>query len=413
MTVPGVRDMPSFHYRAYDAQGTLALGRIDAATSDAASEALWSQGLTAFQLKDLGNNGTRWWQREVLDGGARRARLTAFTREFATLASAGIPLDECLRILSDQATSRALQTLARDIRQDVLNGRTLSEALKTRSNVFPQDYVTIVKAGEAAGAVGNVFEELAALLERRQEVRAKIQSALVYPAILLVLSAVSLSVIIGVLIPSIAPVFAQGGRPLPATIRILLVAQERWPEICFGIATLIAAVAWLALAAARRPALRTRIDRMWLGIPVAGKLALEQETARFARTLGTLLRAGVPLLQASQSAHAATSNRHIAAGVEDAIAKVREGASLSRALSETTCLPSVALRMMAIGEEAGKLDHMLLKIAAIFEQGTQRRVDRLMTLLTPVITAAIAVLVGSLILTVMNAILSINDMAVR
>jgi general secretion pathway protein F len=405
--------MPNFQYRAYDARGGLALGRIEANSPDAASEALWAQGLTAFQLKDVEQDGTRWWQREVLDGGARSTQLTAFTRQFATLAGAAIPLDDCLRILSEEATTRTVQALAKELRQEVLNGKTLSQALQGRPKVFPDDYVSVVKAGETAGAVAKVFEELAALLERRQEVRAKIQSALVYPAILLILSIVSLTVIIGVLIPSIAPVFAQGGKPIPMVIQFLLTLQKHWLEIATGITISVVACGWAIVAALRRPAIRLRFDRLCLRLPVAGTLLLQQETARFARTLGTLLKAGVPLLQGAQSAHAATVNRHLATGMERAIALVREGATLNRALSRTTAFPPVALHMIAIGEEAGKLDYMLLTIAATFEQQTQRSVDRLMTLLTPLLTLGIAVFVGSLILTVMNAILGINELAAR
>ena len=406
--------MPNFHYRAYDARGGLALGRIEANSSNAASEALWAQGLTAFQLKNLDQGETRWWQLEVLGGGARRrGDLTSFTREFATLAVSGIPLDDCLRILSDQATSRGVRTLVSDLRQQVLNGRTLSDALKQRPEVFPEEYLSIVRAGETSGAMGKVFEELAALLERRQEVRGKIQSALVYPCILLGLSAISLAVIIGVLIPSVAPIFAQSGKPLPPAVQILLGMRRRWPEVSLGLAGILAVGAWVIFVTLRRPAMRLRFDGFRLRLPIIGALALHQETARFARTLGTLLRAGVPLLQAASSARAATTNRHFAACLERAIALVREGASLGFALSSEVAMPLVALRMIAIGEEAGRLDQMLLTTAATFEQQTQRSIDRFMTLLTPLLTSGIAVIVGSLILTVMNAIFSINDMAAR
>jgi general secretion pathway protein F len=405
--------MPSFHYQAYDAHGTLAQGRIEALSSEAASEALWAQGLTAFELEHASNSSTLWWQRELFGSGVGRADLVSFTREFATLAGAGIPLDDCLRILADQATSHAARALIAEVRQEVLNGATLSDALRQRRRFFSEDYVNIVRAGEAAGALARVFDELAALLERRQEVRSKVQSALVYPSILLALSVVSLAVIIGVLIPGIAPVFAQGGKPLPATIQFFLDLQARWLDVLIGFAMAGAAITWMIAVGLRRPAVRIRFDRLKFAVPMAGALLLQQETARFSRTLGTLLRAGVPLLQAATSACGGTANRHLAAALNRAIALVREGASLNRALDSETTLPPIALRMIAIGEEAGKLDHMLLTIAGMFEQQTQRTIDWLMTLLTPLLTVGIAGLVGSLILTVMNAILSINEIAVR
>lgn len=405
--------MPSFQYRAYDARGSLAQGHVEAISAQAATDALWAQGLTAFRLQGAGQEGVRWWQRELFAGGARRSDLAAFTREFATLVGAGIPLDDSLRILADQATSSGIRALVADLRQDVLNGMTLSDALQKRPKVFPADYISIIRAGEAAGAIGQVLEELAALLQRREEVRAKLRSALVYPAILLGLSAISLAIIIGVLIPSIAPVFAQGGKPLPPAIQVFLTLQAHWLDLVIGLATAAAAVTWAARLASSRSSLRLLLDRGKLAAPVAGRLLLQQETARMARTLGTLLRAGVPLLQATTSACNGMVNCHLAGGLERAIALLRDGASLHRALQSEMVLPAVALRMISIGEEAGRLDQMLLTIAAMFEQQTQRSIDRLMTLLTPALTMGVAVLVGSLIMAVMNAVLSINELAVR
>jgi general secretion pathway protein F len=405
--------MASFQYQAYDARGTLARGRIEALSLQAATEGLWAQGLTAFELEHANESSAPWWQRELFGSSVSRVDLVGFTREFATLAGAGIPLDDCLRILAERMASRAARALIADVRQEVLNGATLSDALKQQRRIFSEDYINIVRAGEAAGALARVFDELAALLERRQELRSRVQSALVYPAILLALSVVSLAVIIGVLIPSIAPVFAQGGKPLPSAIQFFLGLQAHWLNVLIGIAIGGAAITWIAAISLRRPAVRLFIDRLKLTVPLAGALLLQQETARFSRTLGTLLRAGVPLLQAATSACGGTANRHLAAALDRTIALVREGASLNRALDSETILPPIAVQMIAIGEEAGKLDHMLLTTAGMFEQQTQRTIDRLMTLLTPLLTIGIAGLVGSLILTVMNTILSINEIAVR
>jgi len=154
-------------------------------------------------------------------------------------------------------------------------------------------------------------------------------------------------------------------------------------------------------------------DRTKLAVPLLARFLLQQETARFARTLGTLLRAGVPLLRAATSACDVVGNRDVAAGIARAIGLLQEGASLHHALASETSLPAVALRMIAVGEEAGKLDRMLLAVAAKFEQQTQRSIDRFMTALTPLLTMTIAVLVGGLIMAVMNAILSVNELAAR
>jgi general secretion pathway protein F len=406
--------MPSFQYRAYDASGRFAQGSVEAASQDAASDSLWARGLTPLQVTSSGPSAKPWWQREVFGGRrALRSDLVAFTAELATFIGAEIALDDALRLLSDQATSAGMAELAAQLRKDVLNGATLSDAMAKRPGVFSADYVSVVRAGETGGTLGQVFEELATLLERRLEVHTKVRSALIYPAILVGLSSISLVIIVGVLMPSIAPVFAGGGRPLPAAIQFFLALQANWLEVAIAVTAAVAIVVTIASAALRRPLLRMLLDRAKVQAPVLAGFLLAQETARFARTLGTLLRAGVPLLRAATSACEVVGNRHVAAGIARAIGLLQEGASLHHALARETVLPVVALRMISVGEEAGKLDRMLLAVAGKFEQQTQRSIDRFMTALTPLLTMTIAVLVGGLIMVVMNAILSVNELTVR
>jgi general secretion pathway protein F len=406
--------MPSFSYRAYGGRGEFAEGRIEAVSPDAANEMLWAQGLTPFHLQASDADGERWWQREVFGRGrSSPAQLASFTRDFATLNSAEIPLDDALRILVAQAPSRAMRTVTARLLADVLDGSHLSDAMEKHPQVFAADYVNAVRSGEMGGTLAQVLEEMTDLLERRMEIRNRIRSALVYPAILVVFAIVTVSLIVTVLVPSIAPIFAEGGRTMPAVIAFALALQAHWSEIATSLLVLAAAATGALTIALRRPPVRLAIDRFKLRPPLFGAFILERETARFARSLGTLLRAGVPLLPASSSARAVIGNRYIGAGVDRALEAVREGSSLHRALERHGELPAVALRMISVGEEAGKLDRMLLRMAAMFEQQTQRTVDRFMTILTPALTLTIAFLVGGLILTVMNAILSINELAYR
>ena len=406
--------MPSFTYQAYGGRGEFAQGRIEAASADAASELLWAQGLTPFHLQAAAAEGERWWQREVF-GGTRTspAQLASFTRDFATLNSAEIPLDDALRILVAQAPSRAMRTVVTALLADVLDGSPLSDAMYKHSKVFAADYVSAVRSGEVGGTLAQVLEEMADLLERRMEIRNRIRSALVYPAILVAFAIVTIGLIVAVLVPGIAPIFAEGGKTMPAAIGLVLAVQAHWTEIAASFLVVAAAATGALVIALRRPPARLALDRFKLRPPLFGAFVLERETARFARSLGTLLRAGVPLLQASISARAVIGNRHVGAGVDRALEAVREGSSLHRALERHAELPPVALRMISVGEEAGKLDRMLLRMAAMFEQQTQRTLDRFMTILTPTLTLTIAFLVGGLVLSVMNAILSINELVYR
>lgn len=404
--------MPTFRYRAYGTHGELAEGSIDGASPEAAGDLLFLQGLSAFQMRTAESSATPWWRRELFAGqGSRHAELAAFTRELATLGAAEIPLDDTLRIVCEQAISPRMRAIAARLLADVMNGSTLSDAMQKHGNIFPADYLSMVRAGEIGGRVGEVLEELAELLERRLEVRGRLNSSLIYPTVLVVMALASLAIIIGGLVPSIAGIFVGSGKPMPSGIAFLVALHAMWLEILTVALSLAALAAIAALAALRRPAVRLGLDRAQLRAPVLGAFILQQETARFARTLGTLLKAGVPLFQAATSARTVIGNRHLAAGIDAAIEKVREGVALNRALQSATPLPPIAVRMISIGEEAGKLDRMLMRLAAAFEAQGQRSVDRFMTILTPLLTVVIAVLVGSLIITVMNAILSINDLA--
>ena len=230
---------------------------------------------------------------------------------------------------------------------------------------------------------------------------------------LVCLSLGTLVIIVGGLIPSIAPIFGQSGKPMPASIQFMLALQERWIEIAAGAAMSVLLVIGSASAAARNPDLRQRIDHLKLCLPVMGAFLLQQEAARLTRTLGTMLKAGVPLVQAAKSACSVIGNRHVAAGMDRVIEAVHQGTALHRAFRAEAVLPAIALQMISIGEEAGKLDRMLIRVALMLERQSQSSIDRFMAALTPALTVGIALMVGALIMPVMNAVLSINDMVTR
>jgi general secretion pathway protein F len=406
--------MPTYRYRAYGLDGGLAEGTIDAGSLDAANDLLWAQGLSPFQMRAADGSGTKWWNREIsLSGGSHRADLIAFTREFAMLCGADIPMDDALRIVQTQAASVRLRGLVEGLLGEVLNGTPLSDAMQKQPKIFPADYVAVVRAGETGGRLAHVLGELAELLERQAEVRGRIRSAMIYPAMLIALSLGTLVIIIGTVIPSMAPIFTQSGKPVPVTIQVMLTMREDWLAIALGLAGLVVAVGAGAMAAMADPGRRQRADGLLLRLPVVGTFLLQQEAARFARTLGTMLTAGVPLIQATRSARGVVANRHLGAGLDRAIEAIHQGTALHRALRNEVTLPALALQMISVGEEAGKLASMLMRVALMLEQQLQLRVDRFMAALTPTLTVVIALLVGAMIMPVMSAVLSINDLAAR
>ncbi|WP_316228460.1 type II secretion system F family protein [Bradyrhizobium sp. SZCCHNR1039] len=405
--------MPRFRYRAYGPEGSFAKGTIEAASVTEASEALWTRGLSPFDIR-VNDDRAKWWNRDIAIGSSGfRADLLAFTREFSMLCAADIPMDDALRIVQTQATSARLRTLVETLLAEVLNGRPLSEAMQTQSRVFPADYVAVVRAGETGGRLAHVLVELAELVERRAEIRTRIQSALIYPSMLIGLSLVTLVIIVSGVIPSMAPIFTQSGKPIPAMMQLMLSLRDHWMEMAGVLFALIVGGGAAAAAALAEPEHRRRLDGLLLRLPVLGAFLLQQESARFARTLGTMLTAGVPLVQATRSASGVVGNRHLAAGLDRAIEAIQQGTALHRALRSEVMLPAIALQMISVGEEAGKLDRMLVRVALMLERQIQASIDRFMAALTPALTVGIALMVGALIMPVMNAVLSINDLAAR
>lgn len=406
--------MPSFLYKAYGSTGELAEGRVQALSADAADVILGRRGLTAFKLTEVSQQSEPWWQRDLLaKAGPSPTYLATFALEFADLYKSGVALDDCLRILSEQATARELRQAYDSLLEDILNGGTLWDAMAERPTSYPSDFINIVRAGETSGTLGQAFEELARLLERRQELQAKIKSALTYPVILLVLAVVSIVIVVGALVPSIAPIFQEGGKPMPGALFVLTALADNWAIVVVGIVAVAGTVFAFWVSVRRSPARRLAFDAYRLKLPIIGTISLSQDTANFQRTLGTLLRAGVSLLEASMSAQAVIRNRLLASKVEKAVGFIREGRPLAVALGDEGVFPPAAIRMMAIGEETGKLDQMLLRSAAVFEDRALKSIDRAMALLTPALTLTVAVIVGGLVLTAMMAILSINDVVGR
>ena len=404
-----------YRYVAYTRAGALSEGRLQATSIDDAIEMLWERGLTPFETQEDGPPVTgRWWQRQLLPSRKPLPReVASFTREFATLAQSDIPLDDALRIVSDQFGPTRMRPVIMSLLEAVLDGALLSDAMARHPEAFQDEYVNMARAGETSGDMARVFGELADLLERRLELAGRLTSALVYPCVLIVAALVSIAVIMGILVPNLAPLFPEGGRSMPAAVALMLLVQEAWPLILLATTAMGIGALAIRTTVRRSSHLQRAADRIILNLPLVGTLSAEQNCARFTRTLGALLRTGVPMLPALASARSAVGNRHIGSGIEASLEAVRDGQSLGRALSGRPSIPQVALRMIKVGEETGKLDEMLLRAAAVLEQQSQRRIERLMTLLTPTLTIAIAGLVGVLILTVMNAILSVNELAVQ
>jgi len=406
--------MPNFAYRAYDPGGKLIAGDMDAVSREAVIASLHGKGSFPIEVEAaVKRDSLRWWEQDVFSGSAMSAaRLALFTRELSTLVKADLPVDEALRILAVQPMMPSrVRRAANEIHDAVRGGASLAQSLARRGSEFPEYYWRLIQAGETSGSLADTLEDLSTFLDRASETKAKLQSALVYPAVLFAAACAAVGIVMTVLLPTIVPLFKDAGASPPAALQLLINVRDftgaYWPEL------LLAAAAGLvvSLAALRNATIRDSFDRGLLRLPIVGRLLTARETARFARTFATLSRNGVPIVEALRLTATIMRNRSFKRALVEAGESVTSGDRLGEPLLRSGVFPEIVLRLVSVGEQTGQLDAMLMRAAVIFESALQRQTSQLLTLLTPVLTLLIGGTIGGLILTVMNAILSVNDLA--
>jgi general secretion pathway protein F len=406
--------MARFQYAAYDATGRVERGEVESASRADALSVLQARGLVPFETSDVApTKGRR--PRIALHRSSRLNLKTCadLTRELAVLLAADVPLDASLRLLVHKTQDRQLGALAERLLTGVNAGQPLSVVLTDPELEAPPVLVNLLRAGEARGNLAPTLADLAAFFESRMETQGKVRSALVYPAVLCVTALGAIGIIITVLVPALLPLFADSGASPPLILRLgHAVGQGVGAYGYLLAASLIAAVLGLR-SFLRRPAVRSRLDEGALRLPGIRSLIMRTSTALFARTLGTLLRNGVSLLPALGIAAAVVPNGAIAAAVTRAAEGVKEGRRLADALAETGRFSDFALRFVAIGEEASRLDRMLVHLADLSDKEAQRSIDRAMTLISPLLTIMIGGLIGSLFVSVVQALLSVNQLALQ
>ncbi len=406
--------MPRYRYRAYDGAGALKSGEIDGVSDTGVLDQLRAAGLLPVEAVEQrgGARDVRWWERDLFAGRTLPpTSLALFTRELATLVEAGIPLDEALRIVTLHPMGPRVRKVVEETLTHVLEGASLSEAME-RQGRFGDFYCSMVRAGEAGGNLSEVLRQLASFLERSVETRARIRSALVYPSVLVLMAIGALILIATVLLPTIVPIFRDAGAEPPYLIRRMLDLQsaiaQHWIVLCVILAAAVA-----GLVALQNPQVRVAGHRLLLRMPVLGELITLAETAKLARTLASLLGSGVPMLTALRIVENVAGNAVFTAAIAEAAEEVKEGRMLSQAMRNGGVFPSLMLRLIAVGEETGRLEPMLRHVEKIFETQVQRRLEQLLTLLTPALTIFMGLIVGGLIMSVMSAILSINELALK
>ncbi|KAB2911588.1 MAG: type II secretion system F family protein [Hyphomicrobiaceae bacterium] len=407
--------MPQYRYKAFTQAGALRPGEIEATDLDAAIGTLSEKGLIPFDVSPVAQASAQpWWNRDILAGPGRRMPSTAtLTRELATLIGAHVPIYEALRIIAAEGSERRIRTTAQRALQEILRGASLSTALMAADPTLPPYYLSMVQAGEASGTLHTLLAELATLLERSVEIRTRLTSMLIYPMLLLAVAVAAIVLVLTILIPTIAPLLKGAGTELPTLIKLLLSIRDFLSSFWLFLLFAVPAAALVSIKALQGKKARFRFSRRLLLAPGVGRVLAKVETARLDRLLAALLRGGVTLVPALEIAKGATANAAFAKALVDVLDMVKQGRPLAEALTETGVFPALSLRLIAVGEETGRLEEMLDHVAKIFEAQVHRNVERLMSLITPVFTLAIGVSVGALMLSVMTAILSVNDIALK
>lgn len=402
--------MPLYRYKALNNRGEVLDGQMEAANDGEVVLRLQEQGHLPIEAALAGaGGGESVWRGLLKPKPFAGERLVQFTQQLATLLGAGQPLDRGLTILLELPEDEAAKRTIGDIRDAVRGGAALSTALERQHGVFGKLYINMVRAGEAGGSLQDTLSRLADYLERSRQMRSRVINALIYPAILLAMVSLSLLFLLGYVVPQFAAMYDSLDAQLPMFSRLVIglgVFVRDWWIVLIVVPALLL---WWLDRKRRQPAFRAWLDEWLLQRKFAGALVAKIETARLARTLGTLLRNGVPMMTALGIGRNVLGNRVLAEDVDAAAGEVKNGVALSTALAKGKRFPRLALQMIQVGEESGALDAMLLKTADTFETETGLALDRMLAALVPVVTLVLASVVGVVILAVLSPIYDLTN----
>ena len=401
--------MPLYRYKALNTRGEVLDGQMEAASNTEVALRLQEQGnipIEAVLASTAGGSSLSTLFKKKPFGGDK---LVQFTQQLATLLGAGQPLDRALSILLDSPDDPAARRTLLDIRDAVRGGTSLSNALDQQHGVFSRLYINMVRAGEAGGNLHDTLQRLADYLERSAALKGRVINALIYPAMLLSMTGLALLFLLGYVVPQFAGMYESLDAEMPWFTQIVLSVGLFVKDWWLVFIVVPALLLWWLDRKRRDPVFRTRFDAWVLQQKFVGQLIAKLETARLTRTLGTLIKNGVPLLASLNIGKNVLDNRALTANVEEASGDVRNGVALSTALGRKELFPKLALQMIQVGEESGALDTMLLKTADTFERQTGQALDRMLAALVPVITLVLAGIVGVVILAVLIPIYDLTN----
>ena len=400
--------MPKFKYAARDGAGKQTNGVLDAPDTGAAAAALKARGLSVLSVTAAGGWGGG--SAKEARARARPADLALFTRQFATMLDAGLPVMECLDILAEQADDPGFKTCLGKVRGDVRGGSDLSGAMGKFPKAFPPLYSNMVRAGEASGQLDVIFNRLADYLEANESLKRKIKSAMTYPAVSLGLVLIITVFLLLFIVPKFEEMFNKMHVPLPLPTRMVLAVSAflgSWTGGGLSLAFIVCA--FIAYVMARKtPKGRLVIDMAFLRMPIFGPLFQKVAVSRFTRTFSTMLKSGVAILQALDIVASTSGNAVLERVVEDAKQGVRQGQMLAEPLATHPIFPAMVVRMIATGEKSGALEILLEKVAEFYDEQVDAGVESLTAMIEPLMLAVMGVLVGGIVLAIFLPIMEMQ-----
>ena len=399
----------TFHYRAIAGDGKLRTGVITAENGKSVARELMRQGLTPVYVGFEEKKATALKLPSFSSG---RRDVLFFTQELSTLLNSGVPLDRALSITSELTTRAQFRGIVLDILRSIKGGKSLADSLAIHPTFFSDLFVNMVRAGEASGSLGQIFERLSEFERSRDELRSYIVSSMIYPSLLAFVGMGSIFVILNFVVPRFASIFDDGHMKIPVPTLIMLQASHIVQNWWWLVALIV-----ISVTAGFRFYVRTPAGRLWwdekrLKLPILGDAMRKAETSRFARAMATLVSNNVPLVQSLQISAGILYNTRMAGALKDVAQGVKRGEGISQPLARTRMFPPLASHLLTVGEETGKLDQMFARMADIYEEETRASIKRFTSIFEPVVILIMGIIVGALILSMLIAITSINDVAI-
>jgi type II secretory pathway component PulF len=385
--------MPFFDYRARDKEGTLVRGRLEAPDTHSLEEALSRTGLIPIRVTPALRPGPSLASLKKYFQRIAPTDLILFSRQLATLFSAGVPLTRAFTALETQATNPVMKATIKSVREEVEGGSSFHNALRKHPDVFGELYANMIEAGEAGGILDEVLDRLALMLEKEAENRAKIKSATLYPKIVIGAIVVAIVVIMNFVVPRFGALYASFDVDLPIPTRALIAASDIFTSYWYLMLLLVAAVYISLKYYFSTPKGAFNRDLLILKVPVFGPLILKSLLARFSRVLGSMYRSGIPILQSLDIVTRAIDNRVVSRDIATIKDEVRAGRPLSIPMEESPYFPPMVVQMVSVGEETGALDEMLDKAAEYYEQEVDNSIRNLTTSIEPILLSIIFVIV--------------------